>query len=326
MKTIAYFFFALTFFACSSVPKDVQPPLVLAFGSCSNQAKPNQLWKEILKTKPNAFIWLGDAIYPKEYNLEHLEKGYKTQTTNVDYQNLDANTQILGVYDDHDFGLNDGGEDNPIKKQAKSLFIDYIIEDDFEQKEQLKNADRGLFYSVKYDVYNVELIVLDTRYHRTKLKKSTNPNKRYDAIDKGTILGDEQWLFLEKTITNSSAKTILLVSSIQFLNNAHGYEKWDNMPHERDRLLSLLKQHPNKKFIVLSGDRHFSEVSEFEKITEITSSGLTEVYSLADERNSKRQGALINQPNFGMLNFQDGIITLKFIGKKNKVLKEYVIK
>ena len=37
-------------------------------------------------------------------------------------------TQVIGVWDDHDFGVNDGGKEFPLKKDIRPLFLDAIGE------------------------------------------------------------------------------------------------------------------------------------------------------------------------------------------------------
>lgn len=42
---------------------------------------------------------------------------------------LDSNrTRLLGIWDDNDFGVNDGGKTNPIKHEQKRRFLKYMGE------------------------------------------------------------------------------------------------------------------------------------------------------------------------------------------------------
>ena len=38
------------------------------------------------------------------------------------------NTQIIGVWDDHDYGKNDGGSDYKLKDKTREIFLDFIGE------------------------------------------------------------------------------------------------------------------------------------------------------------------------------------------------------
>ena len=46
------------------------------------------------------------------------------------------------------------------------------------------------------------------------------------------------------------------MSSIQVIAEGHGWERWGNQPHERDRLVDLLKQRESSDLLLISGDRH----------------------------------------------------------------------
>ena len=97
------------------------------------------------------------------------------------------------------------------------------------------------------------LIGLDTRYFRSSLEGEKRNYQSTSDVSK-TILGQQQWEWLERTFQNE-ADIIILVSSIQILATNHGFEKWSNFPHEKERLLSLIKQF-KKPVVLVSGDRH----------------------------------------------------------------------
>ena len=46
------------------------------------------------------------------------------------------------------------------------------------------------------------------------------------------------------------------MSSIQVIADGHGWERWGNLPHERKRLLDLLRRRPESEVLLVSGDRH----------------------------------------------------------------------
>ena len=37
-------------------------------------------------------------------------------------------TKVVGVWDDHDYGINDGGEEFPLKHETREMFLDFIGE------------------------------------------------------------------------------------------------------------------------------------------------------------------------------------------------------
>ena len=47
-------------------------PNRIAFGSCNEQSKQNNLWPIIEARKPAAFVWGGDSIYAGEWETIHM--------------------------------------------------------------------------------------------------------------------------------------------------------------------------------------------------------------------------------------------------------------
>jgi C4-dicarboxylate transporter len=108
----------------------------LAFGSChKNKYATGDVWASIAAKLPQAFLWVGDSIYPPTHGIatiEHLQHEYQimllnnnnnttTKTTNIGYHTLLQQQQsssstmmgIYGMYDDHDWGGNDMGKGMP---------------------------------------------------------------------------------------------------------------------------------------------------------------------------------------------------------------------
>jgi alkaline phosphatase D len=146
------------------------------------------------------------------------------------------------------------------------------------------------------------------------------------------MLGDVQWNWLSERLSTSTADLVLLVSSIQFLSAEHGFEKWQNLPHERERLISLLKQ-VDQPVMVLSGDRHISEWSVLKtaekEIVDFTSSGLTHSYEdFSGEPNALRKGEVVSVPSYGLLDidWENKVVTGRMIGNGNAVLQEHSFK
>ena len=128
--------------------------------------------------------------------------------------------------------------------------------------------------------------MLDTRYFRSSPLK----RKPRALISQGpyvgnpdpntTILGEDQWRWLAEQL-RVPAEIRLLVSSIQVVAEDHGWEKWMNFPHERERLFKLIRDTGAEGVIILSGDRHLAELSMMDAgvgypIYDLTSSGLNQ--------------------------------------------------
>jgi alkaline phosphatase D len=71
------------------------------------------------------------------------------------------------------------------------------------------------------------------------------------------MLGDAQWAWLKGEL-EKPADLRLLVSSIQIIPDNHGWEAWDKLPLEREKLYSLIEETDANGVVILSGDRHQS--------------------------------------------------------------------
>ncbi len=269
----------------------------IAFGSCNRQNLPQPLWKEVLMARPQLWIWMGDNVYADTTDPAEMEKTYAQQLAQPDYRKVMAAIPIIGTWDDHDFGQNDAGKENPIKKDAQQLALDFLGE----PADSARRSQEGLYTSYEFGPagQRLKIILLDTRTHRDK------PGKDAD------ILGEKQWDWLTRQLTSSEADAHLLISSIQVLQPVPSkkMERWVNFPAARDRLLALLKETSPANLFILSGDRHFSEMAflpESEGLPflrgEITSSGMSHTWeNFPGEPNPLRVAGPVTSKHFGLL-------------------------
>ncbi len=308
-----------------------QEDFIITFGSCNKPEKTNVFWDDILALRPNVFIWGGDIVYADTDDIKKIKDSYTQQNAVPAYAALKNQVLITGTWDDHDYGLNDGGTEFDLKQESQQVFLDFMDV----SKNDIRRGQEGVYSSqlLEKKEGSVKIINLDTRYFRTALTDSPQEGKRYqpNPYGEGTILGDKQWNWLQEQLENSEADFNLIVSSIQFLSNAHGYEKWANHPHEVDKLKQLIKNSNAKGVIILSGDRHISEFSKTEveglpyPLIDFTSSGLTHSYAdFKGEPNPYRSGDVVFIPSYGalLLNAQKKEATLRIMGENGTVLQE----
>jgi len=301
----------------------------IAFGSCNRQDAPQPLWKPILADHPDLWVWMGDNIYGDSPIMDTLRAKYRRQNAQVEYQLLKESTPIIGIWDDHDYGINDGGKNYAQKKASRDLMFDFLSVplDASERKRE------GGYAAYTYGEGNqqVKVILLDGRYFRDTLERI---DRIYQINPTGQILGDAQWKWLENELKTSTARVNFIVSGIQILPTEHAYEKWANFPQEREKLLNLLSNSGVQNPILLSGDRHIAEImklvdSRFPKgIYEVTASGLTHTWSgIAEEKNSLRISELIAKLNYGLASFDWNLnqLTLEIKGKEGIVLASQLI-
>jgi len=333
MPRYLLFAICLLIVSCKSKSQTNNNELVIAFGSCNKQYIENKLWDDILANQPAIWIWGGDNIYSDTDDMIKMQHDYKIQLNQLAYRKLSDNIQVLGTWDDHDYGLNDGGTEFRMKDESQQLFLDFLGID----KNDSRRERKGVYYSeiIKTKKGSVKIIVLDTRYFRSSLTNSEVKGKRYQPNNygEGTILGVEQWKWLEDELYTSKSDFNLIVSSIQFLSAEHGYETWGNFPHEVDKFNNILKSSKAKRVLILSGDRHISEFSKTNNegleypLIDFTSSGLTHSYSsFSGEPNQYRIGKVISDHSFGILkiDLDSKKIIMQMRGDANVLQQEYI--
>ncbi len=306
----------------------------IAFGSCNKMDKPQTMWLDVAANNPDLWIWLGDIVYADTTNTRALAQCYKSLKVTPGYKKLRANTQVIGIYDDHDYGANDAGKGLPNKKGSQRCLLDFL---DVPYREPVRRQE-GSYQSYLFGKgdQRIKVIVLDTRYFRDTLIPDPNPGRRYFPNYEGDILGETQWEWLERELSNSPANLHLICSSIQILADEHGHEKWGNFPNARKRMLQTIARIQPKNLIILSGDRHMAEVTKMDMqglpypLYDFTSSGLTHIRSGTSETNKMRVGDMIVKRNFGLLKInwdQDHpIVTMQVRGVHNELYQEITVK
>ncbi|SFB78636.1 alkaline phosphatase D [Flagellimonas taeanensis] len=308
-----------------------RPDFVVAFGSCNMPQEPNPFWDDVVAENPDVWIWGGDIVYADTDDVDRIRTIYAMQDTVQGYARLKAEVPIIGTWDDHDFGLNDGGYGFAVKKESQQVFLDFMgVPSDSERRNR-----EGVYASHEFEMPEgkVKIIVLDTRYFRSDLIKDEDPKRRYkpNTEEGATILGDAQWDWLKGELANSDADFNLIMSSIQVLSGEHGFETWGNFPHEVQKLETMIVESGAKGVIILSGDRHISEFSRATitglsyPLVDFTSSGLTHSYaSFSGEPNSHRVGEVVSDKSYGIINlyFKDKEAEMKIMGDNGAVLQE----
>ena len=281
---------------------------VIGFGSCLHQDNPQPIWEQVKKQKPNLFIMLGDNVYGDTYgNIDNLNNAYQKQKLVLEKFKL--NFPFLVIWDDHDFGNNDGGNEYIFKNSSKQLFLKFwkIPEDD------IRHQRDGLYFEkiLYFKHGTVQILILDTRYFRSSLLKNQKVDKNgmghylpnYDL--KKTMLGKIQWKWLIKALERE-ADVRIIGTSIQLLAEGHGWERWGNFPHQRKKLLKLLAKTSKNKVIVISGDRHLGGIYKLisrngATIYEITSSSMNMPSRIQHENGPLRIGDIYTRENFGII-------------------------
>ncbi|GEO13848.1 alkaline phosphatase D family protein [Microvirga aerophila] len=319
--------------------------LRIAFGSCADEEKPQPIWDAILAYQPQLFLFAGDNVYgdvrqgrnvPDAELLQSLQESYAQAGRVPGMARLRSTIPYLATWDDHDYGKNDAGADFAGRHEAQRLFLQFWNV----PLTDARHRREGVYHSQTFgpDGQRVQVILLDTRFFRSSLKPTDQRNaagrERYlpDDDPSKTMLGEAQWSWLAERL-REPADLRLIVSSIQVVAEGHGWERWGNLPRERQRLYDLIRATAAGGVILLSGDRHvgglYGEATDVSyPLVEITSSGINQVFPGNREAGPNRLGAVYGAPNFGTIDVDwwERTVTLSLRSENGEPVRRQVVR
>ena len=281
---------------------------------------------QMLRLDFNLVILLGDNIYADTTNMMVMRAKYDALKASPFWRGLRKKAPVLATWDDHDYGANDAGVEYPKKAESQTLFLDFLDE----PPGSARRRRRGVYDAQMFGPagQRVQIILLDTRYFRSRPMTGVNNvvpsgGKYVPHPDTGTtILGEAQWQWLEDQL-RAPAELRIIASSIQFISEFSGAEAWANFPHEKKRMLQLLRRRNHGRVVFVSGDRHWAELSRMEfdhdePLFDLTSSALTQKHPRGTPTpNRYREGTTYHDANIGLMEirWQGGIplVTLKLL-------------
>jgi len=291
----------------------------IAYGSCFQPEEQisSVLWEDVRNFDADLFIWLGDNAYSSDRGTDMSSKrrAYNEARTDPYYATYgpiaDPRVPVTGTWDDNDFGAGSGqGNDYGCLKSSQDEFVHHmsIPETDPRHPAQGERQRFGVYASHMFarpgtgtsdgttTENGIHVINLDVRSHRSPTLSTRGPV--CEGPEGSTMLGEEQWTWLERELLNKKSIIKVVTSGTQVLppttrerdveehcsydfpggsfdeantNIGEGpshtgtkYEGWGQIPQERTRLLRLAQQSINagmtKRIIFLSGEQHWGEL------------------------------------------------------------------
>ncbi len=228
--------------------------LKIAVVSCLSDfySKHFKIWDTLVSKNPEYLLMIGDNVYADQTSAN----SYTQTTPEIIWERyVDARLRFPiyfqqklipthGLWDDHDYGFNNGNRDFKYKNEAKEIFEAFFAQ-------ELSNDDWNQSVGVGglLSLGDFNLYFLDGRSFRTEEKS-------------GSHLGLDQsaWFYskLREEVTPS-----LVIKGDQFFGGYHSYESYEgNHPENFQDFVAELKQ-MKTPFVFISGDRHLSEIMQF---------------------------------------------------------------
>ncbi|MGE3610169.1 MAG: alkaline phosphatase D family protein [Bacteriovoracaceae bacterium] len=294
--------------------------LKIAVASCMNDyySEHFKIWDVLSQKNPEYLLLIGDNVYADKKSKssqtavtpEKLWKRYLDVRLSLPlfYQQKLIPTHAL--WDDHDYGIDNGGADYEYKAESKEIFDAFYAQDLSEEFIHGKGVG-GLLSLGDFNFY-----FLDGRTFRSSLTT-------------GTQLGIDQYQWLLTNIKEEKTPSFIIKGD-QFFGGYHTKDSYEGKhPREfTDFVLDL--KNTEAPFIFLSGDRHMSEIMQFPRSLfgrpsfEITSSPMhSQLKYETDLVNPWRVVAELNHMNFTLINNMaendHWFLEVESIGENNEV-------
>jgi alkaline phosphatase D len=248
------------------------------------------------KQRSDFMVWLGDNIYylGKQYTSydRMFMRNLNVRTGFLELREFLASTPNYAIWDDHDYGWNDSDKKFPLKDSSLVIFKGF-----WPNPYPAKQPFKGNYFTFKY--HDAEFFMTDDRFYRDP-----------EGDTAGDFLGKEQLAWLKEALLNSTATFKFICVGSQVLDDSYYGESYAKYPVERNNLFDFIAAHNIKGVILLTGDRHYSELSKRNwkgyTLYDFTSSPLTSV--VINYRHVKGYhntynvpGSLIYKRNFGKI-------------------------
>lgn len=224
----------------------------VAIASCmkdSMQATGDDMWTSMAKAQPDLVLLNGDTCYADKNNEDQDEKGYwrrySETRSKLAWFRMRTLTPTLAIWDDHDYGTNNGNGSFAKKDMVREVFEIFW---DSQERVGLKH---GPGISQMITAFGQRIFMMDGRYFRS------------ERSDNGQQWGAQQEEFLLSELEGNSDPALILNGTLFF----GGYLKWESFEYDHNknfkRILNELSKVPAPVSFV-SGDIHFSELMEIE--------------------------------------------------------------
>jgi len=310
------------------------PAFTMALGSCAFMNEPAfdrpgtpygggmGIFNAIADKDPDLMLWLGDNIYLRETD-QGSRTGFMYRYTRTraapELQRLLRTTTHYAIWDDHDFGPNDGDGSFINSELARDMF-------DLFWPNPTNGAPGVEGITSAFSHVDVDFFLLDNRTFRVRGDMNTSTPQ---------MLGQDQLDWLIRALKYSDAPFKLVAVGSQVLNMEGVFENYANIPNERSELLRRIDEEGITGVVFLTGDRHFTELSTLKladgrAIHDLTVSPLTSgPYSPKEQNTLRVEGTLVEQRNFGTLSFTgakgERTMTIRVFDSEGKQLWERAI-
>ncbi|MBX7227765.1 MAG: alkaline phosphatase family protein [Chitinophagales bacterium] len=254
----------------------------------------------------DCMLWMGDNVYLLPFHLRKekrvFRKNLDVRTKMKPYKHL-INSQVnYSIWDDHDFGPNNGDSRFPGKLTTDKIF------NAMWPNPTPPESEHGRYYSFVHE--DIEIFMLDNRSNKINQDSSN------------IYLGKEQLEWLQQSLKASKASFKIIVNGGQIIARFRGTECMRYYKDEFNSLFDFIRTEHINGVVCLSGDIHHTELLKDTTlcdypIYELTSSPMTSMPSKGNPQHPQLvPGTLVD----GTRSY--AIISVTGIGSNRKLVLE----
>ncbi|HUU11296.1 MAG TPA: alkaline phosphatase D family protein [Phycisphaerae bacterium] len=306
-------------------PKAGEPAAfdVIFGGGAGYTPQHERMWTTLASRRPLAMLFMGDNVYidaPKSPTVQRY--CYYRRRSRPEFRAFAASTAAFAIWDDHDFGDdNSAGGPDPDKPAWKRAVLNVFRENWVNPSYGGGEAQPGCWF--RFAIGDVDFFMLDCRYWRDRKAKPPS------------MLGPVQKAWLKEALGASTATFKVVASSVPWALDAKPGSKdhWGGFMEERDELFSFLADRRVGGVVLLSADRHRTDLWDVEPargclLYEFSSSKLTNDHTNGVIRESLYGYA--KTCSFGLLSFDttrdEPQVTYRIGTIDNQIVHEFTLK
>ena len=215
-----------------------------------------EIWQNLVLQNPQIIFYIGDQVYvdrdlPKTgMSVGHMWNKFCDARATLEIYFSKKLIPIIGTWDDHDFGVNDGTSLNfPFVNESQKNFLFFMAQ----KESHCRGLIKGPGVSSAFQFGSQLFILTDGRSFR----------KEADSKDRHAHWGEAQETWMMDLIRKNQGPTWLVNGSQVFPSFFRRESMSAHHPVQFQALLKELKM-LSSKVIFITGDIHYSEISKIE--------------------------------------------------------------
>jgi len=241
-----------TTFPIPGTPRDFRFAVVADLINVQNHpTTPAPAYAHVMAEAPAFVLQIGDfdhrdpSTLPRMRQMHREVRGPYTASGFDFARYLASKFPLFHIFDDHDYGINNGDKTFSGRALALQAFREYYPVPD------LPNPSAGIWYKFSYG--QAEFFMLDLRSQRDP---DGDPDNSEKSILDGDLIPDGQKAWLKANLLASTARWKFLISSVSFNPTSKPRDSWGAFATEHAEMVDFIRQNHIQGVVTISGDLH----------------------------------------------------------------------